>query len=364
MAKRQRARDIRTFKCVISHDAARSTNATLPSRHMDQTPLVGIVTPVYNCGDYLVECLESVLRQTYSHWELHLIDNASTDNTSEIGQRYACEYPEKVFLHRMDEYLPIVANHNRALAFVSPKAKYAKLLFGDDVLYPRCIEEMVLAASLFPSAGLICSYATNGQEILWQGCRAGVQPCSFYRGTDICRRVLLGHQYIFGTGSSTLIRADLVRARPSLYDSENMHADFEACVDLLQESDLVFVHQILSFSRSRPGSANAEALSQDSHMLGNLTVLLRFGPRLLEPAVYRRRLQNRWNLYYRILAKNVLRWRDTDFWTYHRRRLAQLGYRIDFWKLGVAVMMEFGMKCLHPLNALAGVRRYWIENRP
>ena len=58
--------------------------ATLASR-----PLVSVVTPFYNTAPYLAQCIESVLAQTYPHFEYILMDNCSTDGSAEIAETYA-----------------------------------------------------------------------------------------------------------------------------------------------------------------------------------------------------------------------------------------------------------------------------------
>ena len=46
--------------------------------------LVTIITPTYNHEDYIGQCIESVLSQTYTHWEQIIIDDGSSDGTAEV----------------------------------------------------------------------------------------------------------------------------------------------------------------------------------------------------------------------------------------------------------------------------------------
>ena len=70
--------------------------ATLASR-----PLVSVVTPFYNTAPYLAQCIESVLTQTYPHFEYILMDNCGTDGSGEIAE----SYPRREVLNRSQ--LPI-----------------------------------------------------------------------------------------------------------------------------------------------------------------------------------------------------------------------------------------------------------------
>ncbi|MBK9150479.1 MAG: glycosyltransferase family 2 protein [Saprospiraceae bacterium] len=53
-------------------------------------PLVSIIVPVYNARSYLSQCIESVIHQSYPHWELLLINDGSTDGSLQICRQYAC----------------------------------------------------------------------------------------------------------------------------------------------------------------------------------------------------------------------------------------------------------------------------------
>lgn len=51
--------------------------------------LISIITPTYNCGNFISETIESVLKQTYSNWEMIIVDDCSTDNTKTIVLEYS-----------------------------------------------------------------------------------------------------------------------------------------------------------------------------------------------------------------------------------------------------------------------------------
>ena len=52
---------------------------------MNITPEISIVVPVYNMERYLTQCVESILAQTFTNWELLLVDDGSTDNTLQVA---------------------------------------------------------------------------------------------------------------------------------------------------------------------------------------------------------------------------------------------------------------------------------------
>src|ERR1700691_5462259 len=108
-------------------------------------PLVSIVTPVYNEASYLGECIESVLAQTYQNWNYTIVDNCSTDGTLEVALRYA-ERDRRIRVHRNSQLLSVIPNHNTALRQISPDCKYCKFVFGDDWIFPGCVEQMVAVA--------------------------------------------------------------------------------------------------------------------------------------------------------------------------------------------------------------------------
>ena len=321
------------------------------------SPLVSVVTPVYNGEEFLPQCIESVLAQTYRNWDFTIVNNCSTDGTLEICEKYAA-LDRRIRVVTNSCFLKILENHNRAVSCLSPEAKYCKVLFADDWFFPNCLEELVANAEQHPSVGIVSSYALAGDRVLWTGLP---YPSHVVDGREICRRKLAGGVDVFGTPTAQLIRADLVRKRGKLYNESNLHADTEACLSVLQESDFGFVHHVLSYSRPRQNSNDTFARSFDSHILGMLAIFLKYGPLYLDQDEYRHYLGKRLKEYHRVLAKNVLRLRSSEFWRYHNETLRACGAKIDALRVAASVPHELVAMVRRPINSMMDLMRWWRE---
>jgi glycosyltransferase involved in cell wall biosynthesis len=285
-------------------------------------PLVWVVTPVYNGEKFLAECIESVLAQTYGDWLYHVVDNRSTDRTADIARRYA-EADSRIVLSQNEEFLPILANWNRALRALPDQAKYCKVVHADDTLAPECLEKMVAVAERYPSASVVSSYADWGGEV--RHTEGVAYPLEVVSGREICRATLEGRSYVFGSPSSLLMRADLIRERirerGTFYNEHQFHADTEVCFELLRTSDLGFVHQVLTHTRIHDAAASSLAMRVNTYPASWLTILAKYGRDYLDPRSYRRRLSLVIVRYFWFIAKAVLRGklRDPQFREHHRR---------------------------------------------
>lgn len=284
-------------------------------------PLVSIVTPVYNEAKYLGDCIESVLAQTYKNWTLTVVDNCSTDASLEIARRYAA-LDARIQVQESSEFLPAVANHNRALRQISQDSKYCKVILGDDWIFPECIERMVSVAEQHPAVGIVSAYALEGQSVKWTGLPYATPILS---GREICRKHLLEGVYVFGTPTTVLYRSNLVRCRAAFYNEADIHADTEVCFELLKESDFAFVHQVLTFTREREGSVSSGAADIHAYFGSMLYILTVHGKEYLTDAELEQRLKAHLAAYYKFLGKNMLLRRDDRFWQYHKQSLRQAG---------------------------------------
>jgi glycosyltransferase involved in cell wall biosynthesis len=285
-------------------------------------PLVTVVTPVYNGEAYIRECIESVLSQTYSNWELFIINNCSKDKTLEIAREYAAK-DGRIRIVDNPEFLRVIANHNAAMRMVSPDSKYCKVVFADDWLFPECLEKMVSLAEQNPQVGIISSYRLYGAELSLGGLPYKISTLT---GREICRAALMSEMHLFGTATSLLLRSDLVRARSPFYNESNLHADTEVCFELLKTSDFGFVHQVLTFTRAQEGTLTSFSRSRRTYLAGFLGDLAKFGPYYLNPGDFNTAVNAHLEIYYRYLGRSVFERRGRDFWAFHRQKLQEVGF--------------------------------------
>src|SRR5215472_5521109 len=169
-------------------------------------PLVSIVTPVHNEEEYLAECIESVLAQTYQNWDYTIVDNCSTDGSIQIARQYAAK-DRRIRVLENQQFLPALSNFNLALRQIAPASKYCKVVLGDDWIFPECLERMVAVAEEHPSVGMVSAYVLEGKQVK---CLGLPTQTTFVPGREICRKHFLEDLYVFHSPSNVLYRADLV----------------------------------------------------------------------------------------------------------------------------------------------------------
>lgn len=110
---------------------------------MSGPPRVSIVTPFLDPGRFIDEAIESVLAQTFASWELLLVDDGSSDGSTESAMRYAAALPAKIryLSHPMRANRGASASRNLGVRFAT--GHYLAFLDADDVYLPRKLEEQI-----------------------------------------------------------------------------------------------------------------------------------------------------------------------------------------------------------------------------
>jgi len=114
---------------------------------------VDVVVPCYNYGHYLSACVQSVLSQREVHVRVLIIDDCSSDNTAEIGRRWAA-VDDRVEFRRHETNRGHIATYNEGLIEWST-GKYVVLLSADDLLAPGALTRAAQIMDADESVGLV-----------------------------------------------------------------------------------------------------------------------------------------------------------------------------------------------------------------
>jgi glycosyltransferase involved in cell wall biosynthesis len=321
----------------------------------ENTPLVTVVTPVYNGDTHLEQCIQSVLSQTYQNWEYVIVNNCSTDRTLEIATRAARSDP-RVRVHSNATLVDMGANHNIGISLMSADAAYCKVVHADDFLFPECIERMMEVAIANPSVGIVSSYRLDDRSVNLDGLP---YPSTVVSGREICRKFLLDGIFVFGSPSSVLIRADLLRGRKEFMDDVTffMHGDTGACHEMLASSDFGFVHQVLTFTRREASATDTpKAIVLNSYLPAKIMILKRYGSLFLDEKEYGELVTRRLAEYYRFLGRSLVERKDSEFWRFHSHAMKAIGFPLEYGQLARAGLVEDKKAWLrHPLTTLRRV---------
>ena len=322
-------------------------------------PLVSIVTPVYNGERYLEECIDSILAQTYTHWEYTIVNNRSSDKTAEIAERFA-KRDKRIHVHNNDVFLDIIANHNHAFSLISPDSKYCKVVSVDDFMFPECLARMVELAEAHPSVGIVGAYQLSGVDEEWYVRCTGLPYWrTVVNGKEICRLHLLGRLNVFGAPTANLYRGDLIRSSDAFFPNPRAEADVSACVKHLRDTDFGFVHQVLSYERCHNERITTTSRSLDAYISSKISDLLAYGSEYLTVSEQEKRLSELLDEYYSHLAIAAVNFRDHTYWRFQKGRLDEFGVSLDRIRLGKAICAKLLDLWLSPRETFNKVVRRW-----
>lgn len=129
---------------------------------MKKSPLVSGIIIFLNGEKFLKEAIESVFSQTYSDWELLLIDDGSTDGSTEIAKQYAQKKPEKVRYLDHSGHQNLGMSATRNLGIRHAKGEYVAFLDADDIWLPNKLRDQVSLLEEHPEVAML-----YGRTMYW-----------------------------------------------------------------------------------------------------------------------------------------------------------------------------------------------------
>ena len=138
--------------------------------------MISVLVPVYNVEKYLRRCLDSILRQTCTDYEIVLVDDGSTDRSGSLCDAYAAEYDCIRVIHQQNAGLAQVRNVSLAAA----RGEYITFVDSDDAIEPTYLEVLLRDLLETGSEVSICSWSevSDGgvrSELGWDQKEKGLQ---------------------------------------------------------------------------------------------------------------------------------------------------------------------------------------------
>lgn len=117
-----------------------------------ENPLISVIVPVYNVSQYLPDCIESIIKQTYENLEIILVDDGSTDSSGEICDKYAQKDPRIKVIHK--ENGGVASARNNGLKMLT--GKYVGFVDSDDTISADMYEKLYLSLKETDSDISVC----------------------------------------------------------------------------------------------------------------------------------------------------------------------------------------------------------------
>ena len=130
--------------------------------NVNKKPVVSVISIFFNEEKFIEDAVKSVFAQTYHEWELLLVDDGSTDKSTEIARRFAEQRPERVRYFEHDGHENRGMSATRNLGIRNAKGDYIAFLDADDMWLPHKLDRQVGILNLYPEADMIC-----GPSQLW-----------------------------------------------------------------------------------------------------------------------------------------------------------------------------------------------------
>lgn len=156
-----------------------------------------VVMPLYNAAPYVKEAVLSVLEQTYSEWELIVVDDGSDDGSLDIIRNFA-EKNSKIKIFTHDGGLNRGVSATRNLAIYKSTGSWIALLDADDTWYPDKLKKEAQIISIHPEVVLLYSKAKRNQET----------PDPKYNS-----------KLVYGTGENGVIKEPFKKLLPGFFTS-------------------------------------------------------------------------------------------------------------------------------------------------
>lgn len=208
---------------------------------MNKSPKISVILPVYNCELYIKETIDSVLNQTFSDFELLIIDDCSTDKTVSVIKECL---DERICLIEKETNSGLINSLNFGVSIA--KGEYIARMDGDDICLPERFAKQVAFLDKNPAI-IMCGTAikfigSSSGNLFYPPTHEEVKICLFSFSPTFAHPTVMGKKIFFKNNN---------------YDIAYEHAeDYELWTRLVQEGETANLNEILLEYRVHPNQVS------------------------------------------------------------------------------------------------------------
>ena len=231
---------------------------------MSARPVVTVVIIFFDPGHFLEEAIESIRRQTFRDWELLLVDDGSSDGSSEVARQAAEAEAHRVRYLEHPEHANRGMSASRNLGCVQARGSYVTFLDADDVLRPEALETLLSTLRTAPRAAM--AYGPVEYWYTWAGPRAsradyvqrlGVPAPALIEPPALLLRFLRRRA---AAPSGMLVRSEVIREVGGFENAfRGMYEDQAFCAKVCLRRPVVTTATCVYRYRQHPGSSSSRA---------------------------------------------------------------------------------------------------------
>lgn len=217
--------------------------------------LVDIVLPVYNGSNYLKDCIQSVLNQTYNDFNLLILDDCSEDNSLEIIKSFK---DDRIIVYRNEKNKGLFYNLNFLIE--KSNSDFIHLWSQDDIMYTDCIDTCVkyYKQYKFKMAYSAVDYIDADNNLIHNKALDNT-PTIINRDLFIAISVFYGS--IAGNIANVCISKEIFNKVGKFDERFKVSADFEYWVRIGLENDIIFIQEKLIKLRKHKGQLSRQNIS-------------------------------------------------------------------------------------------------------
>ena len=209
-------------------------------------PTISVVVPIYNTEKYLPRCIDCILAQTFTDFELILVDDGSPDNSGAICDEYAAKDSRIYVIHQENQGVSAARNAGIDWVFANSDSQFISFIDSDDWVHPRFLELMHEAIERFHVNISQCRYMpTDGTKAVPEvkGAMKVITPAEHFK------------DYYSGSVADKLFARDCwktIRFPVGQIYGEDVAAWYKI---LLAETQIALIDEVIYYYYHREGSA-------------------------------------------------------------------------------------------------------------